>query len=170
MFKNITIYISLVLLMIYLASAQEAAKKITGYMGGQIFDDDESTALEGAKIIIQHVDTGNEYSDTSSKDGTYFIKNIPPGLYNVTIIYLNAEYKYPGQILAEAKEKFYIKACWATKHEKMIAKLIDRECKTREPIAWWKQKKFIIIGGSAAAAAAAAIILKEEKEASPSKP
>lgn len=170
MTKKLTFTIFLGILMIIWINGQETGKKITGYMGGQIFDDDEATPLEGAKIIIQHVPTGIEYSDTSSKDGTYFIKNIRPGLFNVKIIYLNGEYKYPGQILAEAKEKFYIKACWATKHEKMIAKLIDRECKTREPIAWWKQRKFIIIGGAAAAAGAAAIILKEEKEASPTKP
>ncbi|OGF61530.1 MAG: hypothetical protein A2Y62_01740 [Candidatus Fischerbacteria bacterium RBG_13_37_8] len=150
--------------------AANVPQKITGYMGGQIFDDDESTPLEGALLILQSQQDGKKYNDISSKDGTYLVKDLIPGMYNITIIYLQREYHYPGQILAPDKKKFYIKACWATKHEKVVAKLLERECKSRQPIAWWKKKEYIIIGGVAAAAAGAAIAMREEEEASPTKP
>lgn len=170
MLKKIIFLSILGILFVLITNANLKEKDITGYMGGQIFDNDERTPLENVTIIIKHAEKNIQFSDISSKDGTYFLKNLIPGLYTVSIIYLQKEYKYPGQILAEAKDNFYIKACWALKHENQTAKLLGKECKTRQPAAWWKKNKLIIIGGTAAAAAAAAILLKEEEEASPNKP
>ena len=171
--KTSIAFVVLFLMAIWTGSAQTVIK-ITGYMGGQIRDNDEKTPLYGAKITVHHVSTGNEFSDVSDKDGKYLIKDMLPGLYNVSILYAQSNYKYMGQILAEAKQKFYIKACWATKHEKLTAKLLDKdkECQGREPIAWWMQKKYLIIGGAAAAAAGAAYAIHEhqEHEASPTNP
>jgi hypothetical protein len=170
MLKKTLLIIIFLLVFAVFSQRGTISKDITGYMGGQVFDNDEATPLENVTIVIKHVEKNITFSDISSKDGTYFLKNLIPGLYTVSLIYLQKEYKYQGQLLAEAKDKFYIKACWALKHEDQTAKLLGRECKTRQPVAWWKQNKVIIIGGTAAAAAAAAIILKEEEEASPNKP
>ncbi len=168
---NKYIYFLVGILVILLCTNIELKEnEIKGYMGGQILDNDEATPLENATIIVKQIEKNLEFSDISTKDGTYLIKNLIPGIYTVTIIYLQKEYKYTGQILAEAKDKFYIKACWSLKHEEQVAKLLGEDCKSREPIAWWKKHKYIIIGGTAAAAAAAAILLREEKEASPNKP
>lgn len=174
MIRKASITLAILFLMVIWTGSNQAVIKITGYMGGEIRDNDEKTPLPGAKITVHHVSSGNEFSDVSDKNGKYLIKDMMPGLYNVSILDAQSDYKYMGQILAEAKEKFYIKACWATKHEKITAKLLDKdkECQGREPIAWWKQKKFLIIGGAAAAAAGAAIAIHEhqEHEASPAKP
>lgn len=172
MMRKIAITVAMLFLMVIWIGSNQTVIKITGYMGGQILDNDEKTPVVGARITVHHVSTGNEFSDVSDKNGTYLVKDMVPGLYNVSILFSQKDYKYMGQILAEAKRKFYIKACWATKHEKLNAKLLDKECKSREPIAWWKQKKFLIIGGAAAAAAGAAYAIhqNQEEEASPATP
>ncbi|OGF68265.1 MAG: hypothetical protein A2Y62_02765 [Candidatus Fischerbacteria bacterium RBG_13_37_8] len=148
----------------------EAEKRFVVYMSGQIFDDDEYNPVEGARIIIYHIDTGKEYTDVSNKEGLYTLKDLFPGLYNITIYYLKKDYKYTGQMMVEGKKHYVINACWATKHEKIFAKLLDRECRTDKGAAWWQHKEFLIIGGMVAAAAAAAIDVRKEEEASPLEP
>ena len=170
MLNKLTIFISLVLLIILWFGSSAAAQKITGYMSGQIFDNDESTPIERAKIVLYHISTGIEYTAVSSKEGIYFLEDLLPGLYNVAIMYNNDQFKYTGQLFAEDHKNFFIKACWSTKYEKRFAKLLDRECRYKHPEGWWKRREFLIIGGMASAAAGAALTLREEHLTSPIQP
>jgi len=170
MLNKLTIFISLMLLIILWFGSSAAAQKITGCMSGQIFDNDESTPIEGAKIVLYHISTGVEYSAVSGKEGIYFLQDLLPGLYNVALFNTNNEYKYTGQLFAEDHENFFIKACWSIKYEKRFGKLLDRECRYKQPEGWWKRREFLIIGGMASAAAGAALTLREEKVASPIEP
>jgi hypothetical protein len=170
MLQKLIIIISLLLVTVIWFGSAFANQKITGFMSGQIFDNDESTPIEGAKIILFHIKTGVEYSAVSSREGIYFLEDLIPGLYNVVIIFSNNEYKYSGQLFAEDHKNFFIKACWAIKHENRFAKLLDRECRTKQLVNWWKRREFLIIGGMASAAAGAALTLREENLASPINP
>ncbi len=74
-----------------LSPQQVSTEPLSGYSGAVkgVVTDQSSAVIPGVKIVAKIHQTGQEFSADCASDGSYIIRNIPPGIYDIS-------YSLPG--------------------------------------------------------------------------
>lgn len=89
--------------MLLAASPALAQDSTTGAVKGIILDDDTGNPVAGATVVVSGENLQGTQAEITDSSGTYYIANLPPGNYLITVYYANVQFERPDVVIRLGK-------------------------------------------------------------------